>query len=48
MKHTGSGKVIASSAYDRIFVYFAGHGGPGVIAFPNPPNNLVTYVFEPR
>ncbi|KAH6939966.1 hypothetical protein HPB50_022996 [Hyalomma asiaticum] len=31
----GSGKVIASGPSDHIFVNFADHGGPGVLAFPN-------------
>ncbi|CAN8011543.1 unnamed protein product [Ixodes pacificus] len=31
----GSGKVIASGPNDHVFVYFADHGGPGLIAFPN-------------
>jgi len=31
----GSGKVIRSGPKDRIFVYFADHGAPGLIAFPN-------------
>lgn len=28
------GKVIKSKPNDRVFVYFADHGGPGIIAFP--------------
>lgn len=31
----GSGKVIASGPDDHIFVNFADHGAPGLIAFPN-------------
>lgn len=31
----GSGKVIASGPNDHIFVNFADHGAPGLIAFPN-------------
>lgn len=31
----GTGKVIASGPRDHIFVYFADHGAPGLIAFPN-------------
>lgn len=31
---TGSGKVIASGPNDNVFVYFADHGAPGLIAFP--------------
>ncbi|GAB1608010.1 legumain-like [Argonauta hians] len=30
----GSGKVIASGPNDNVFVYFADHGAPGIIAFP--------------
>ncbi|KAM0069811.1 putative legumain protein [Helianthus debilis subsp. tardiflorus] len=32
----GSGKVVASSPLDTIFVYFAGHGGPGSLGIPLP------------
>uniref|UniRef100_A0A224YM56 legumain n=1 Tax=Rhipicephalus zambeziensis TaxID=60191 RepID=A0A224YM56_9ACAR len=31
----GTGKVIASGPRDHVFVYFADHGAPGLIAFPN-------------
>ncbi|KAL1472717.1 hypothetical protein MTO96_022861 [Rhipicephalus appendiculatus] len=31
----GSGKVIASKPKDHVFLYFAGHGAPGLLAFPN-------------
>ncbi|XP_075538494.1 legumain-like [Dermacentor variabilis] len=31
----GSGKVIASGPNDHVFVNFADHGAPGLIAFPN-------------
>ncbi|KAK8788853.1 hypothetical protein V5799_021374 [Amblyomma americanum] len=31
----GSGKVIASDRYDHIFIFFSGHGGPGLLDFPN-------------
>ncbi|KAH6939965.1 hypothetical protein HPB50_022995 [Hyalomma asiaticum] len=31
----GSGKVIASGPNDHIFINFADHGAPGLIAFPN-------------
>jgi len=34
MKGIGSGKVIASGPKDHVFVNFADHGGPGLIAFP--------------
>ncbi|KAH7962124.1 legumain [Rhipicephalus sanguineus] len=31
----GSGKVIASGPKDHVFLYFADHGAPGLLAFPN-------------
>ncbi|KAH0646965.1 hypothetical protein KY284_034849 [Solanum tuberosum] len=31
----GSGKVLKSGPNDHIFIYYADHGGPGVIAMPN-------------
>uniref|UniRef100_A0A3Q1FDT2 Legumain n=1 Tax=Acanthochromis polyacanthus TaxID=80966 RepID=A0A3Q1FDT2_9TELE len=31
----GSGKVLASGPNDYVFVYFADHGAPGILAFPN-------------
>lgn len=31
---SGSGKVINSGPNDHVFVYFADHGAPGIIAFP--------------
>ncbi|GJR60494.1 vacuolar-processing enzyme [Tanacetum coccineum] len=31
----GSGKVVNSKPDDRIFIFFAGHGGPGSLAMPN-------------
>jgi len=34
MQGIGSGKVIASGPNDHVFVYFADHGAPGLIAFP--------------
>ncbi|KAI4371429.1 hypothetical protein MLD38_019668 [Melastoma candidum] len=33
----GSGKVVNSSANDRIFLYYSDHGGPGVLGMPNLP-----------
>ncbi|KAI3858127.1 hypothetical protein MKX03_022446 [Papaver bracteatum] len=33
----GSGKVIDSKPNDRIFLYYADHGGPGVLGMPNMP-----------
>jgi len=35
MKGIGSGKVINSGPNDHVFVNFADHGGPGIIAFPD-------------
>uniref|UniRef100_M1B2Z7 Legumain n=1 Tax=Solanum tuberosum TaxID=4113 RepID=M1B2Z7_SOLTU len=31
----GSGKVLKSGPNDHIFIYYADHGGPGIIAMPN-------------
>lgn len=33
----GSGKVVDSKPNDRIFIYYADHGGPGVLGMPNMP-----------
>ncbi|KAM0069812.1 putative legumain protein [Helianthus debilis subsp. tardiflorus] len=33
----GSGKVVASSPFDTIFVYYTDHGGPGILGMPNMP-----------
>ncbi|CAE5962391.1 unnamed protein product [Arabidopsis arenosa] len=38
----GSGKVIASKPNDHIFVYYADHGGPGVLGMPNTPHIYAT------
>lgn len=35
LKGVGSGKVIASGPDDHVFVFFADHGGPGLVAFPS-------------
>uniref|UniRef100_A0A915J5D8 Legumain n=1 Tax=Romanomermis culicivorax TaxID=13658 RepID=A0A915J5D8_ROMCU len=35
MAGVGSGKVIDSTSKDTVLVYFAGHGGQAVLAFPN-------------
>lgn len=35
MKGIGSGKVIESGPDDNVFVYFADHGAPNIIAFPH-------------
>eukprot|EP00048_Salpingoeca_helianthica_P010369 m.149067 g.149067 ORF g.149067 m.149067 type:complete len:430 (-) comp15066_c0_seq1:24-1313(-) len=34
LKKVGSGKYINSTAADRVFVFFADHGAPGILAFP--------------
>lgn len=31
----GTGRVLESSAQDNVFLYFADHGAPGLIAFPS-------------
>lgn len=35
MNGTGSGKTIQSGPNDYVFVYFADHGAPGIVAFPD-------------
>ncbi|KAL5009028.1 hypothetical protein ScPMuIL_014609 [Solemya velum] len=35
VKDRGSGKVISSGPNDHVFVYFADHGAPGILAFPH-------------
>ncbi|CAI8025037.1 Legumain [Geodia barretti] len=35
MNGTGSGKTIQSGPDDYVFVYFADHGAPGIVAFPD-------------
>jgi len=35
MARVGSGKVLKSGPKDKVFVYFADHGAPGLIAFPS-------------
>ena len=35
MTGTGSGKTLKSTKDDHVFVYFADHGAPGLIAFPD-------------
>ncbi|KAG7584852.1 Peptidase C13 legumain [Arabidopsis thaliana x Arabidopsis arenosa] len=42
----GSGKVIASKPNDHIFVYYADHGGPGVLGMPNTPHIYATDFIE--
>lgn len=33
----GSGKVVNSNKNDRIFFYYADHGGPGILGMPGSP-----------
>jgi len=35
MANIGTGKVLESTSGDRVFIYFADHGAPGLIAFPH-------------
>lgn len=35
MKNIGTGKVLESDASSKVFIYFADHGAPGLIAFPS-------------
>ena len=35
IKGEGSGKVLKSTSADKVFMYFADHGAPGLIAFPS-------------
>ena len=37
MQGVGSGRVLNSTAEDRVFINFVDHGGVGLIAFPNQP-----------
>ena len=30
----GTGRYLQSTASDNVFVYFADHGGPGILGFP--------------
>lgn len=34
MKGIGTGRVLTSTANDKVFLNFADHGGAGLIAFP--------------
>ncbi|XP_068607909.1 legumain [Brachionichthys hirsutus] len=36
----GSGKVLKSGPEDHVFVFFADHGAPGILAFPNDDLNV--------
>lgn len=46
LEGVGSGKVLASSKDSHVFIYFADHGGPGILGTPVPPylmaNDLIT------
>lgn len=35
MKGIGTGRVLTSTTADNVFIYFADHGGSGLIAFPS-------------
>lgn len=37
----GSGKVVESTHYDHIFVYFTDHGGVGLVSFPDSVVSLL-------
>lgn len=37
----GSGKVVTSTPLDKIFVYFADHGGPGILGILLPQLGFV-------
>jgi legumain len=36
VRGVGSGRVIASGAHDRVFVYYSDHGAPGTYPHQNP------------
>ncbi|GIX68903.1 legumain [Caerostris extrusa] len=48
----GSGKALESGPNDHVFVYFADHGAPGIIAFPEEElsatdlNKTINYMYE--
>ncbi|GFY44534.1 legumain [Trichonephila inaurata madagascariensis] len=51
----GSGKVLKSGPNDHVFVYFADHGAPGLIAFPHHKdlsatelNQTIHYMYEKK
>ncbi|GFY44533.1 legumain [Trichonephila inaurata madagascariensis] len=50
----GSGKILKSGPNDHIFIYFAGHGAPGLIAFPQGEltatklNETISYMYEKK
>lgn len=50
----GNGKVLKSSADSKVFVFFADHGAPGLIAFPNEYlyandlNSAFTYMHDKK
>ena len=37
LQGTGSGKVLESGPEDNVFIYFADHGGPGILGMPSGP-----------
>ncbi|XP_006654878.1 vacuolar-processing enzyme-like [Oryza brachyantha] len=39
----GSGKVVSSGPNDHVFVYYADHGGPGVLSMPGPAEGEYLY-----
>ena len=48
----GNGKVLGSTANSKVFINFADHGAPGLIAFPseylyaNDLNTTISYMFQ--
>lgn len=50
----GNGKVLGSTAESKVFINFADHGAPGLIAFPNDYlyandlNATITYMYEKK
>lgn len=44
----GSGRVIESTYYDRIFAYFTDHGGVGLVSFPDSVVSLLPVFFFKR
>ncbi|XP_077322869.1 legumain [Lithobates pipiens] len=52
VKGQGSGKVLRSGPNDHVFVYFADHGAPGLLSFPNDDlhveelNKTIQYMYD--
>ncbi|GIX68900.1 legumain [Caerostris extrusa] len=50
----GSGKVLGSGPNDHVFIYFADHGAPGLLAFPEEEltakelNQTIHYMYEKK